>query len=64
MSTTKVHVHVYEVKAKGEFDCEFLEGTADVEGAAMKQALALAKEGKLEFGESDNRFLAMAFVEE
>ena len=61
---TKVHVHVYEIKAKGEFDCEVPEGTTDIEGTAMNLALAHAKEGKMEFGEPDNRFLAMAFVEE
>ena len=60
----EVHVHVYEIKAKGEFDCEVPEGTTDIEGTAMNLALAHAKEGKMEFGEPDNRFLAMAFVEE
>lgn len=61
---TKVHVHVYELKGKGEFDCVVDSSDGDVLALAMREGLDRAKEGKLEFGEPDNRFLAMAFPED
>jgi len=64
----KIHVHVYELKAKAEFDVEFegdlLDQPTDIEKEAMEEALALAKNGSLDFGEPDNRFLAIPFVED
>ena len=58
MRKQRYHVHIYEIRALAE-----LPVAAPDEEAARRLALDLAKNDKLIFGESDNRFIAIAFKE-
>lgn len=50
----RVHVHVYSVVSKAEVDCE-VRSKKD----AMRVALARVESGKVRFGKSDCKYLAM-----
>lgn len=53
----KIHIHVYKVILKAEFDSDEFDSVEEAEAVALK----LAEFGKLNFGESDCRFMALGF---
>ena len=60
------HVHVYKLESLAEVEIETCIGQfqdeEECEIHVQKKALALAKAGKLEFGVSDNTFIALLNV--
>jgi len=53
----KTHVHVYKVTLKAEIDSDEFDSVEEAEAVALK----LAEFGKLNFGESDCKFMALGF---